>query len=200
MNRQYGFYDETLKAFSVAIWRVFTEIFMCLPYAAVISNRFFAVHGGISPDLDSLDAIKEAERPLEIPERGMLCDLVWADPNPAPDSAPFAQSERGTSVLFSLDAAKSFLAQNNFQMLIRAHQPVQGGYEYAFEPDRSVITLFSAPNYAGVFGNKGAVMNIAEDLSLSFDVLEPIQRGIATMVARGKAIKLDPRVDGLYRS
>jgi serine/threonine-protein phosphatase PP1 catalytic subunit len=127
----------------------------------------------------------------------MLCDLVWADPNPAPDAAPWTQSERGTSVLFSLAPIKAFLAANKFQMIIRAHQPVMGGYNYAFDPDQCLITLFSAPNYAGVFGNKGAVMKIAEDLGLSFDVFEPIQRGLSAAAQKAR-VRLDARVDGLY--
>jgi serine/threonine-protein phosphatase PP1 catalytic subunit len=142
----------------------------------VINSRIFAVHGGISPDLERLDQIRDLERPIEIPEYGMLCDLVWADPNTKEDAAPYVTSERGTSVLFSKAPVQEFLTLNNFDMIVRAHQPVMEGYQYPFEPVHTVLTVFSAPNYAGEFGNKGAVLKVAEDLALSFDVLEPFSR------------------------
>jgi hypothetical protein len=50
------------------------------------------------------------------------------------------------------------------------------GYEYPFEPAHTVLTVFSAPNYAGRFGNKGAMLTVAGDLGFSFDVLESFYR------------------------
>jgi len=39
------------------------------------------MHGGISPDLTSLEQIKAVKRPLEVGETGIMCDILWADPD-----------------------------------------------------------------------------------------------------------------------
>jgi serine/threonine-protein phosphatase PP1 catalytic subunit len=38
------------------------------------------MHGGISPQLENLEQILKLVRPLEVPDQGLLCDLLWADP------------------------------------------------------------------------------------------------------------------------
>ena len=48
-------------------------------------------------------------------------------------------------------------------------QVVEDGYE--FFNQRSLVTLFSAPNYCGQFDNAGAVMQVREDLTCSFAIL-----------------------------
>ena len=40
------------------------------------------MHGGLSPDLSDPRALNKIERPLDIPNRGVLCDLLWSDPDP----------------------------------------------------------------------------------------------------------------------
>ena len=51
-------------------------------------------------------------------------------------------------------------------------QVVEDGYE--FFNQRSLVTLFSAPNYCGQFDNAGAVMQVREDLTCSFSILPVI--------------------------
>src|SRR4051794_26230360 len=51
-----------------------------LPIAALINRAFFCVHGGLSPDLTSLDEVKAMDRFQEIPREGPMCDLLWSDP------------------------------------------------------------------------------------------------------------------------
>lgn len=39
------------------------------------------MHGGLSPELKSLEQIKRVARPTDVPDSGLLCDLLWADPD-----------------------------------------------------------------------------------------------------------------------
>lgn len=48
INRIYGFYDECKRRFSIKLWKTFTDVFNCLPAAAIVDDKVFCVHGGLS--------------------------------------------------------------------------------------------------------------------------------------------------------
>jgi serine/threonine-protein phosphatase PP1 catalytic subunit len=96
--RQYGFFEECTARYPQSMWERFNDVFLWLPIAAVISERIFCVHGGISPDLTNLSQISTLRRPLDIPSRGLLSDLVWSDPSLEFDR--WKLSERGTSYTY----------------------------------------------------------------------------------------------------
>ena len=77
----YGFFDECHRRSKVKSWRNLTDFFNTLPLAAVIGNRVFCVHGGLSPFLTSLDDISSIKRPLHIGKNGLDADLLWSDPS-----------------------------------------------------------------------------------------------------------------------
>ena len=81
LNRIYGFYDECKRRYSVKLWRIFADCFNCMPVAAVVENKILCMHGGLSPDLENLSQIFDIPRPTDIPDEGLLCDLLWADPD-----------------------------------------------------------------------------------------------------------------------
>ena len=81
VSRINGFYDECKRRFNVRIWRDFTNLFNYLPFAAIIEERVFCVHSGLSPELDTIEDINKIERPTDIPDKGLLYDLL----NSAPD-------------------------------------------------------------------------------------------------------------------
>ncbi|GLT51185.1 hypothetical protein SLA2020_246140 [Shorea laevis] len=81
INRIYGFYDECKRCFSVRLREVFADCFNCLPVAAVADDKTLCTHGGLSPEMQSLDQIRAIERPTEVPDQGLLCDLLWVDPD-----------------------------------------------------------------------------------------------------------------------
>ncbi|PAN35677.1 hypothetical protein PAHAL_6G226100 [Panicum hallii] len=169
INRIYGFYDECKRRFSVRLWKLFTDCFNCLPVAAVIDDKILCMHGGLSPDLDSLSRIREIQRPVDVPDQGLLCDLLWSDPDR--ESSGWGDNDRGVSFTFGADKVAEFLNKHDLDLICRAHQVVEDGYE--FFADRQLVTIFSAPNYCGEFNNAGALMNVDASLLCSFQILKP---------------------------
>lgn len=66
LNRIYGFYDECKRRYSIALWKVFNDCFNYLPFAAIVDRKIFAVHSGLSPDLQSLSQIRDIKRPTDV--------------------------------------------------------------------------------------------------------------------------------------
>jgi len=169
INRIYGFYDECKRRYNIKLWKTFTDCFNCLPIAGVIESTIFCVHGGLSPDFQSLDQIRKFERPADIPDYGLMNDLLWSDPDE--DITGWGENDRGVSWTFGGDIVNSFLNMNEFSLVARAHQVVEDGYQ--FFQKRKLVTLFSAPNYCGEFDNAGATMFVSADLLCTFSILKP---------------------------
>ena len=172
INSVFGFAEECKSRFGTSIWEKFCDVFKYLPIAAIVEDKIFCVHGGISPALLSLDDIRAIERPIEVPDEGLLCDMLWADPDP--DVEQWDENDRGTSYVFGVAPLNRFLDRFKFDLICRAHQAVMGGYEFPFPNNQGIVTLFSAPNYCYEYMNKGAVLQVDEALCCAFKVLEPI--------------------------
>jgi serine/threonine-protein phosphatase PP1 catalytic subunit len=83
INRIYGFYDECRRRFSVKMWKQFCNTFNCLPCCAVIDDKIICMHGGLSPELSHMEQIANIARPCDVPDTGLLCDILWSDPDPS---------------------------------------------------------------------------------------------------------------------
>ncbi|ORZ03783.1 Metallo-dependent phosphatase-like protein [Syncephalastrum racemosum] len=166
INRIYGFYDECKRRYTIKLWKTFTDCFNCLPIAALIDQKIFCMHGGLSPELQNLDQIRQIVRPTDVPEAGLLCDLLWSDPEPS--ASGWNENDRGVSFTFGANVVKNFLLRHEIDLVCRAHQVVEDGYE--FFANRQLVTLFSAPNYCGEFDNAGAMMTVDASLMCSFQV------------------------------
>ncbi|KAH0850982.1 hypothetical protein HID58_095049, partial [Brassica napus] len=169
INRIYGFYDECKRRFNVRLWKIFTDCFNSLPVAALIDDKILCMHGGLSPELENLNQIREIERPTEIPDNGLLCDLLWSDPDQKREG--WSDSDRGISCTFGADKVDEFLDKNDLDLICRGHQVVEDGYE--FFANRRLVTIFSAPNYGGEFDNAGALLSVDESLVCSFEIMKP---------------------------
>ena len=55
--------------------------FDALPLAALMNKQFLCVHGGLSPEVYTLDDIAKIDRFQEPPAQGTMCDLLWSDPH-----------------------------------------------------------------------------------------------------------------------
>jgi serine/threonine-protein phosphatase PP1 catalytic subunit len=170
-NRIYGFYDECKRRYNVRLWRSFTDLFNWLPVAAIIDEKILCMHGGLSPELKNIQSVQEISRPTDIPDTGLLCDLLWSDPDK--DVLEYDENDRGVSVIFGEKIVQDFNKKNDLDLIIRAHQVVDDGYE--FFAQRQLITIFSAPNYCGEFDNSAGIMIIDESLTCSLKVLRPVE-------------------------
>ena len=106
ITQVYGFYDECLRKYgSVNVWRYCTEIFDYLSLSAIIDDKIFCVHGGLSPSISTLDQIRTIDRKQEVPHDGAMCDLMWSDPE---DIDGWGLSPRGAGYLFGGDVVQQF--------------------------------------------------------------------------------------------
>ncbi len=101
---------------------MFTDMFNWMPVAALIDDKIFCVHGGLSPELTTLEQLHKIPRPTDIPSTGLLCDILWSDPSSECDS--WKDNDRGVSFVFSKDICKKFLSKNNVDLICRAHQVI----------------------------------------------------------------------------
>ncbi|VDN04350.1 unnamed protein product [Thelazia callipaeda] len=179
VNRVYGFYEECVRRFnSVQIWQTFQDTFQCMPLSALVGERILCMHGGISPELKSIQQLREIKRPTDASVPSLEMDLLWADP--VIGISGFQANLRGASVGFGPDILATLCKQLNIDMIARAHQVVQDGYE--FFGARKCVTIFSAPHYCGQFDNAAAMMSVDQNLVCSFQILRPTLGRAATKI------------------
>ena len=170
-SRVYGFYDECKRRYNVRIWRAFIDLFNYLPIAAIVDDKIFCVHGGLSPDLNEIGDILNIKRPTEIPDTGLLCDLLNSDPDK--DVFEYDKNDKGYSVVFGEKIVVDFIKKNDLDLIVRGNQVVDDGYEFFAE--RQLVTIFSAPNFKGEFNNSAGISIIDESLTVNMKILRPIE-------------------------
>jgi len=172
ITQVYGFYDECLRKYGNAnVWRYFTDLFDYLPMTALVANKIFCLHGGLSPSIDTLDQARALDRVQEVPHEGPMCDLVWSDPD---DRCGWGISPRGAGFTFGQDITEQYNHTNGLDLIGRAHQLVMEGYQWAH--NRGVVTIFSAPNYCYRCGNQAAIMEVDEHMKYTFIPFDPAPR------------------------
>ncbi|RMZ87176.1 hypothetical protein DV736_g5607, partial [Chaetothyriales sp. CBS 134916] len=122
------------------------------------TGSILCVHGGLSPLIETIDRIRLLDRKQEVPHEGAMCDLLWSDPD---DIESWGVSPRGAGFLFGSDIVRHFNHNNDLSMIARAHQLVMEGYKEMF--DKSIVTVWSAPNYCYRCGNVAAILELGED-------------------------------------
>ncbi|KAE9414899.1 hypothetical protein Angca_006937 [Angiostrongylus cantonensis] len=190
VNRTYGFYDECMRRYqSQRMWQSFQvqnislptksikdliqhclqDTFCVMPLTALVADKILCMHGGLSPHLESLEQLRNIPRPTEATGQTLEMDLLWADP--VIGLSGFQANMRGASYGFGPDILAKFCNTLNIDLVARAHQVVQDGYE--FFGGRKLVTIFSAPHYCGQFDNAAAIMVVDENLQCSFEILRP---------------------------
>lgn len=133
--------DAGKRRYNIKLWKTFTDCFNCLPIAAIIDEKIFTMHGGLSPDLQSMEQIRRVMRPTDVPDTGaflpllnilsldaylivtmpgLLCDLLWSDPDK--DITGWSENDRGVSFTFGPDVVTRFLQKHDMDLICRAHQ------------------------------------------------------------------------------
>lgn len=166
MSSFFNFRSECLYKYDLEVYDAIMASFDALPIACIVNNKFIAVHGGISPELVSMQDIINLERVTEPPRSGLFCDLLWSDPVDN-DSGQLterfkANEVRGCSYCYGSVAVNNFLKKSKLLSVLRAHEVQIDGYKmHKWNGSTGfpvVITIFSAPNYCDVYNNKGAVV------------------------------------------
>ncbi|KAJ6254803.1 serine/threonine-protein phosphatase 2b catalytic subunit alpha [Anaeramoeba flamelloides] len=163
----FNFKNEVLEKYDEDIYNHITDAFDCLPLAAIVDSQFFCVHGGISPKLKHVEQINNINRFKEIPTNGLFGDLLWSDPDPNYNDIEKTKkyftrnTARSCSVNYSFHAVRRFLLLNKLTCVIRGHEAQDEGFKMYLKRKEtkfpSLITIFSSPNYVGIYDNKSAV-------------------------------------------
>lgn len=173
ITQVYGFFEEVMHKYgNNNVWKHFVSVFDFLNLAAVIDGKIFCVHGGLSPDLVTLDQISTIDRMQEIPHEGPFCDLMWSDPEDIEEEA-WMVSPRGAGYLFGGKVTSEFNHINRLELICRAHQLVQEGFRYHF-PSNDLVTVWSAPNYCNRCGNVAAILCFDEELQREFKIFKEV--------------------------
>lgn len=170
LTNYFTFRKECEHKYSTRICDACMESFDALPLAAIMNKQFLCVHGGLSPDLRTIEDIEKINRFQEPPTRGLMCDLLWSDPHEDFGSEPDVvatskyvhNSVRGCSYFYTYQATCDFLKRNNLLSVIRAHEAQDAGYRTYKKTEStgfpSLMTIFSAPNYLDAYNNKAAIL------------------------------------------
>jgi serine/threonine-protein phosphatase PPG1 len=142
------------------VWKHFTEMFDYLAIAALIDDKIFCVHGGLSRNCSTIDQIRTLERFKDIPAVGLLTDLVWSDPDTLRKG--FSFSQRGPGCVFGADKVQSFIHGNQLDHIVRSHQLCMDGYQTIF--NGSLTTIWSAPNFVNKCSNVACIIEVDEKL------------------------------------
>ncbi|KAH0794686.1 Pph3p [Histomonas meleagridis] len=155
VNSEYGFFDEiNTKYGTEEIYNKCNDMFETLPLAAIVDNRLFCVHGGLSPDLNTIQQIEDYQRVQQPELTSFVGNMLWSDPDEVED---YERSERRSGYLFGEAHVEKFLKTNNLQKIVRSHEMVDG-YEEKF--NGKLVTIWSAPNYCYICGNKASCLKV----------------------------------------
>jgi diadenosine tetraphosphatase ApaH/serine/threonine PP2A family protein phosphatase len=151
VSGHFGFKKECKMKYGLNIYYKFCLLFQTMPLGAVVSTAYgemFACHGGLSPNLKTLDDIDKLDRFIE-PESNLdLLDVLWSDPIREEKIEDMNDKEfesfmeidfhsnpaRGCSFIFGYKALKEFLDTNSLVCLIRAHEVQEDGFKKHFDP------------------------------------------------------------------
>ncbi|CAE7296719.1 TOPP3 [Symbiodinium natans] len=165
LSRIYGFYDECKKKeLSVRIWKEFVRVFNSMPICALVQERILCVPSGLSPFLQSLDDLRKIHRPTDIPDHGLLCDLLFAYYDD--HVRGWEDGDKSIEMCFGLDVVEEFLTKNGLEKMCCSPRVLEEGKE-ARLGDR-LLQVFTASNYCGEFDNRGAVLLLDEHLEHKF--------------------------------
>jgi diadenosine tetraphosphatase ApaH/serine/threonine PP2A family protein phosphatase len=169
VSQNYGFLSECQLKYTSILFYQIHQIFRKLPIVAIVSKRIICVHGGIGPELTSVDMLRVMLKVSELSESSILTDIVWSDPREGDEE--FTPNERGCGYYFNSKALDKFLRKNDLDLLIRSHE-LCNGYDFPFSDTERCITVFSSSNYCGK-KNNASVINVSSSLNVTVTNFTP---------------------------
>ena len=127
-------------------------LFAYLYNAVFVEDRYLMVHGGVSPQIRSLQDIAQAQ---ENRNEALLEDLLWSDPDENVQGV--SSSPRGAGKLFGKRVTEEVLGKLNAKILIRGHESSDIGFK--INHDGKVLTLFSRKG-SPYFNRYGAYLQL----------------------------------------
>ena len=156
----YGFYDECMTKYGNSkVFNYILDTLDYLPLVAKIENKIFCVHGGLTPEINTVNDINSLDRIQEIPQDGPIAGLLW---NEALDCTGWRVFAKGAAYYFGNDISEKFNHLHNFKLMITGNKLLNEGFMWLH--NGQVCKIFSAPNYCYRCGNKGGIMIIDEYL------------------------------------
>ena len=151
------------------VFNMFLNIFNLFQIAAIIKQKIFCIHGGICPEIDSLDDIKNIDRKNDTQiYNPLILDLLTSQPDEEVDT--FTIPIKGMGYIFGEKALDKFYQKNNFDFFIRGHDVEEEGYRYYF--NNKLISLWSAPNFSTIIKNKASVLELDEHMNKNIKIIE----------------------------
>lgn len=170
ISKSHGFYHECNIKMTNKIYKQFCSLFDELPLVAIINEKIYCAHGGISQEaMDMCDVIL-LQKPVGKIKSQVITDILWSDPSDLTEN--FEESERGRGHVFGEKALDSFLKKNGFSTIIRGHQTCDNGYDQPFENEKC-WTVFSSADYCQNW-NSAAVLVVEGDEVVDFVGFDPL--------------------------
>ncbi|KAM7541039.1 hypothetical protein Aperf_G00000038930 [Anoplocephala perfoliata] len=203
ISRRYGFFDECLKRFNRRLWRSFVSTFNYLPLIAIIEEKIFCCHSGMSPSVQhsgvsNLQEFRDyvaklTPRPTEVHTSILMTHYTWSEPDPETDG--WEQNPAGLAYLYGPSVVKDFCERLGIQQIIRSNEFLEKGYE--FFCDERLLSIFSVPNFLGTFTNDGAIVEVSMDPTSSkficrIKLIKPIMALRSKMTGRMNIMIEDP--------
>ena len=178
-NREYGFQEEVHAKYDDKADELLSDMiksYKAMPLATVIDDKTLVLHGGLPRFIIPLSRINNIGHIRDVPtveqadeDETLLVDILWSDPVERYKSRSLGlrhqgenwrTSARGCGIEYLAAHTTAFLLHNKLEFVIRSHEMVGGGYEMCH--DEQCCTVFSASDYCGVSGNRGAVAIFSE--------------------------------------
>lgn len=176
---KHGFYSEINQLYqSDELFQKFITCFSYLPLAALIDKKYFCIHGGIGPDITTLQQIAEIERPILDLKNPIVEQLLWSDPSE--EILEFDKPKRIHGCMYGEKVVNQFLEKNSLEAIVRGHECVSNGAKSQL--NGKVVTVFSSSNYCGDVHNLGGILFIDHtSMTLkTYQGLNVIKRGNQT--------------------
>jgi diadenosine tetraphosphatase ApaH/serine/threonine PP2A family protein phosphatase len=196
----YGFKTEIAEHYPDIVFDAFCQAFSWMPLAAIVHGRIFGVHGGLGRTVHTVAQIEAYERPINdgpLPEEVNM--LLWADPTA--NCAYFLEAaSRNRGIQYGPSAVRDFLERNGLELIIRAHECVDGVRAMGGMP---VITVFSSSNYHIGSHNRSGIIVAQPGKPLKphyFNAIEKIRRSDASFFTFARPSASEHKLQKITRS